>query len=139
MRIQSKIDWWVKIALWGAIIIMIIVMIMIPQQEKIIGFAVGIPMIFLLLWIYFGSYYEFRGTYLLCKVGPYYEKIEYDKIKSIKQSKNMLSSMALSTERIEIKQHGKGYIMGTTFISPVNREEFVIELKSRCRNIEKSY
>lgn len=136
MRIKSKIDIWVSIVLWVSIGIMLTVMIMIPPQEKLIGIIVSLPIIILLLWIYFGSFLEFRDKYLLCKVGPFYEKIEYEKIKSIKLSENMLSSMALSRQRIEIKQHDKGFIMGTTYISPINREEFLVDLKTRCKNID---
>jgi len=80
--------------------------------------------------------YELRDEYLFCKSGPFFEKIKYENIKSIKLSQNMLSSMALSRERIEIRQHGKSYIRGTTFISPIDREEFVLELKGRCDKLE---
>jgi hypothetical protein len=48
----------------------------------------------------------------------------------------LLSSMALSSRRIEIRQHGKGYLTGTTMISPVNREEFLRELVRRCPNLD---
>jgi hypothetical protein len=58
-------------------------------------------------------------------------------IRSLRLSENMLSSMALSRQRIEIRQHGKGYIMGTTMISPVEREWFLEELRQRCPNLEK--
>jgi RNase P subunit RPR2 len=49
----------------------------------------------------------------------------------------MLSSMALSRKRIEIRQHDKNYISGTTMISPKNREEFYVQLKRKCKNLEK--
>jgi hypothetical protein len=64
------------------------------------------------------------------------EKIAYPKIKSVKLRRNMLSSMALSLDRIEIKQHGKGFLLGTTYISPENREEFMRDLVSRCNNLQ---
>jgi hypothetical protein len=48
----------------------------------------------------------------------------------------MLSSMALSLDRNEIKQHGKGFVIGTTYISPESREQFMSELISRCKNLE---
>lgn len=94
-------------------------------------------MLIFLLWIYFGTYYEFREEYLFCKSGPFFENIKYDNIKSIKLTQNLFSSMALSSKRIEIRQHGKGYILGTTFISPMNRQEFINELIKRCKNLEK--
>ncbi|WP_051188612.1 PH domain-containing protein [Proteocatella sphenisci] len=136
MRVKSKIDFWLKIIILGSVLIMLFSMMIVPQNEKIIGYLVGVPMICFMLWIYFGTYYEFRDEYLYCRSGPFFERIIYDKIKSVKLSQNMLSSMALSTKRIEIRQHGKGYITGTTFISPMNREEFMKELIRRCNNIE---
>jgi len=136
MRVKSKIDFWLKIIIFGTVLIMLVSMMIVPQDEKIIGYLVGVPMTFFILWIYFGTYYELRDEYLYCRSGPFIEKIVYEKIKSVKLSQNMLSSMALSTKRIEIRQHGKGYITGTTFISPVNREEFMKELISRCKKIE---
>ena len=139
MRIKSKIDRWLKVGAWLTIGIMLIVLIMVPQQERLIGFGVGIPMICLLLWIYFGSFFEFRETYLLCRIGPFFQKIEYEKIKSIKLSESIPMSMALSRERIEITQHGVGFILGTTYISPMNRDEFFIELKKRCPNIKEDF
>ncbi len=136
MRVKSKIDFWLKIIIFGLVLIMLVSMMIVPQNEKIIGYLVGVPMICFMLWIYFGTYYEFRDEYLYCRSGPFFERIIYDEIKSVKLSQNMLSSMALSTKRIEIRQHGKGYITGTTFISPMNREEFMKELIRRCNNIE---
>ncbi|MDD4546133.1 MAG: PH domain-containing protein [Oscillospiraceae bacterium] len=119
MRAKSKIDFWFRVLIWGTVLIMLVSIMVVPQNGKTIGYAVGVPMICFVLWIYFGTYYEFRDEYLYCRSGPFVEKIVYDKIKSVKLSQNMLSSMALSTKRIEIRQHGKGYITGTTYISPV--------------------
>ncbi len=134
MRVNSKIDLWVAIILWGGILIMAGTVTSLHGQT-IISYAIGLPLIALLLWIYFGTYYELRDEYLYCRCGPFTEKIPYPKIKSVKLSRNMLSSMALSLDRIEIKQHGKGYLLGTTYISPENREQFMNELISRCKNL----
>lgn len=136
MRVKSKIDCWFNILIWLIVFIMLVNIILVPQSEKVTAYAVGIPMILFVFWIYFGTYYEFRDEYLYCRSGPFSEKIAYENIRSIKLSRNMLSSMALSIDRIQIKQHGKGYITGTTFISPLNREEFMKELISRCKKLE---
>ena len=135
MRVKSKIDFWFGLLIWGTVLILLVRIIVPPEKGKISGYVVGVPLIIFLLWIYFGTYYEFRDEYLYCRSGPFVEKIVYDKIKSVKLSKKILSSMALSTKRIGIWQHGKGYIRGTTYISPVNREEFMLELIRRCKNI----
>lgn len=136
MRVKSKIDLWVKIVIWFTIILCASPIIAIPQKERVIGYAICLPIILLLFWIYFGTYYELKDDFLYCKSGPFYEKVAYEKIKSLKFSQNFLSSMALSRDRIEIKQHGKGYIRGTTYISPEDREEFMKDLKSRCNKLD---
>ena len=135
MREKSKIDLWVSIVIWAAILFLASTIIIL-QDDKIIGYSVGIPLVIFLMWIYFGTYFEFREDYLYCRCGPFFEKIPYSKIKSVRLSQNFLSSMALSSKRIEIKQHGRGYITGTTFISPENREEFMRELIRRCKNLD---
>jgi hypothetical protein len=138
MRVKSKIDWWFRILIWVTFLIIIVSIILVPQNERILAISFGFPVMLFIIWLYFGTYYEFRKDYLYVKSGPFYEKIAYEKIKSVRLSQNMLSSMALSTKRIEVKQHGKGYITGTTFISPKNREEFMLELISRCKNLDKT-
>ncbi|MGI5878943.1 MAG: PH domain-containing protein [Christensenellales bacterium] len=136
MRAKSKIDFGSSLLIWGTILIILAGIMIVPQNGKTIAYIVGVPVVCFLLWMYFGTYYEIRDDYLYCRSGPFVEKIVYDKIKSVKLSQNRLSSMALSSKRIEIRQHGKGYFTGTTYISPVNREVFMMELISRCKNIE---
>lgn len=137
LRIKSAIDWWISILFWSVVLLLLFSFYYIPEDEQVIGYITVIPMLIFLLWIYFGTYYEFREEYLFCKSGPFFENIKYDNIKSIKLTQNLFSSMALSSKRIEIRQHGKGYILGTTFISPMNRQEFINELIKRCTNLEK--
>jgi hypothetical protein len=134
MRVKSKIDLWISIVIWSVIFVMVGTMTRLGDQTAI-SYGIGLPVIALLLWIYFGTYYELRDEYLYCRSGPFTEKIAYAKIKSVRLCRNMLSSMALSGDRIEIKQHGKGYILGTTYISPEDREQFMSELISRCKNL----
>ena len=136
MRMKSKIDLWIKIAIWLSVVSCTLIVIVLPQEERVIGYAICIPIILCILWIYFGTYYELREDHLYVKSGPFIGRIAYEKIKSIKFSRNLTSSMALSIDRIEIRQHGKGYITGTTYISPEEREEFMKELKSRCKKLD---
>ncbi len=64
MRVKSKIDFWLKIIIFGTVLIMLVSMMIVPQDEKIIGYLVGVPMTCFMFWIYFGTFYEFRGEYL---------------------------------------------------------------------------
>jgi len=136
MKIQAQRDHWINIGFIFIIIVMISSVMMVIQEERVMLSLLVIPCIGLLLWIYFGTFYEFKDEYLYCKSGPFTEKIHYDSIKSLKLCENLMSSMALSRQRIEIKQHKKNYITGTTYISPVNREDFLVELKRRCRYLD---
>jgi len=132
MRFKSKMDGWFKAVVWLTDLMIVTAFIFIPEEDRLIGFVIGIPMIGLMLWIYFGSYFELRDTYLLCKVGPFAHKIHYNKVTSAITGEGILTSMALSKQHIEIIQSGKGFILGTTYISPERREEFMEELQKRC-------
>lgn len=136
VRVKSAVDRWLRITIWITVIFMLGTILTVPPAEKMIAYAVGWPSLIFILWIYLGTYYELRDNYLYCRSGPFFEKIPYDKIKSLRLYHSILGSMALSTRRIEIRQHGKGYIRGTTDISPVNPEAFLAELARRCANLE---
>jgi hypothetical protein len=134
MRYPSAKSTGFSVLFWGVIVVLFVAMIIVPAQYRLVtvtGSAAGIAF---MLWIWYGSYYEFRDTYLLARMGPFFERIPYERITSARPFKSMVSSMALSSEMIELR-HGKNYIPGTTYISPVDRETFLIELKARCPNL----
>lgn len=135
MKVKAKIDIWISLLIWMVILIITVSTLLVPKESQSVIFLVGLPVDIFLLWIYLGTYYELKEDHLLCKSGPFVEKIHYDRIKSLRLCNNMFSSMALSRDRIEIKQLGKGYISGTTYISPINRTEFIQELLNRCKNL----
>ena len=135
MRYPSAKSKGFGILIWGVVILLVVSMIIIPAEYRaitIIGSIIGIAF---MLWIWFGAYYEFHNKYLLARMGPFFERIPYERITSARLFKGMLSSMALSSEMIELR-HGKNYILGTTYISPADRDGFLIALKTRCPNLE---
>lgn len=136
MRVRSAVDWWLTLIFMLLPVLLIAGIFSVPGVYRLIYIAIGLPILIFLGWIYFGTYYELREDHLYCRSGPFREKIKYDEIKSVKLSGKLYSSMALSSKRIEIRQHGKGFFAGTTYISPVDRESFYKELLSRCRNLE---
>jgi len=137
VRVKSAVDWWLGVMMWTTVALIPVFLLIIPEEERLLGYAIGFPMIFLIIWIYFGTYYELREGYLYCRAGPFFARINYDKIKSVRLCYNMLSSLALSIKRIQIRQHGKGFL-GTIYISPENRELFFRELVKRCKNLERT-
>jgi len=134
MRIASKKDLAINLVIWSTIFIILITVAVTPAEGQMLVLAVTLPSIGLLLWIYYGTYYELMDTYLYAKSGPFSEKIAYESIVELKLANNLYSSMALSRERILVRTTRKG-LAGLTYISPENREEFLAELKSRCRNL----
>jgi len=135
MRVRSAIDLSIAILIWSSIAIIVLSLVLVPPSGRLIAAVVGLPIAAGLAWMYFGTYYELRSDHLYCRSGPFVERIPYDRIKSLALRSNLLSSMALAARRIEIRQHGKGYLAGTTLISPVDREAFMRELASRCGNL----
>jgi hypothetical protein len=132
MRYKSAKSIGFGILFWGVIIILIVSVVIIPENYKLLAAVISLVVSGFLLWIWYGTSYEFKETYLAIRMGPFFENIPYGKIFSARLFKSMASSMALSSEMIELR-HGKNYITGTTYISPVNREEFINELQKRCQ------
>ncbi len=136
-RVKVKIDLWVSLVLWLSSALFVGIGFFIPLNEMWVYFIFVLPILLMMIWILVGSYYELREELIYIRIGPFFWRIKYENIKSLKLVKNWLSSMALSVHRIEIREHNKSYVRGTTMISPVNREEFLEEFKRRCFNLEK--
>lgn len=137
MKSKVKIDLWVSIVFWLCNAIFFVFAFVIPYSDIWIYFCFVFPIIIIIFWILIESYYELKDDLIYMKIGPFFGRIRYENIKSLSYKTSLIGSMALSTQRIEIKEHNKNYFMGTTHISPVNREEFFNELKGRCHNLEK--
>jgi hypothetical protein len=136
MVIKAKKDVWISLIMILLMMTFIFSVIIVPSEERWIVIIMIVPVAVFLGWLYFGTFYEFKENVLVCRSGPFSEKIPYDNIRSLKLCRNFMSSMALSRDRIEIKQHGKGYVSGTTYISPLDRERFFDQLKQRCHFID---
>lgn len=132
MKHYSKVDAWIAIVIISTILISLYTVWLIPSNEQWIGFIVLIPTVIFMLSFLLNTYYVFEDEYLLCMLGFFPQKIRYENIKSIKKVKNFLSSAALSSDRIEIKEKNKNYFTGTTYISPKDKDDFYDELKARC-------
>ncbi len=132
MKHYSKVDAWIGITIISAIGISLYTVFIIPPNEQWIGFIIMIPAIIIMLSFLLNTYYVFEDEYLLCMLGFFPQKIYYENIKSIKKVRNFLSSAALSSDRIEIKEKNKNYFTGTTYISPKDKDDFYEELKMRC-------
>lgn len=144
MRVKSAVDRWYKTLLFSVIGVMVAAGVTLTLatefklQNALYLYAVILIVTAFLLWLMFGTYYELCADHLYCRSGPFVERIKYCNIKYLGLTENMLSSMALSSKRIEIRQHNKSYVTGTTMISPENREVFLERLIILCTQLDPS-
>ncbi|SHH91512.1 PH domain-containing protein [Sporobacter termitidis DSM 10068] len=144
MRAKSAVDRRFRAVVFGVIVflfaaaVLFTTAISFAPYQIVIGCGAVLAASAFLLWLLYGTFYELRDDYLYCRSGPFVEKIGYDQIKYLGYSENMLSSMALSSKRIEIRQYGKGFVNGTIMISPENREIFLGYLRQRCHCLDKA-
>ena len=132
-----------KVDLWIAILLILIVALGLfwiidsiffsTSAEESIGLGIsGIVMILSVL-IFLPVNYTLLESQLLIRFGLFRHRINYQDIKSVKKTFNLLSSPALSLKRIEI-QYSKG--IGFTLISPNDIESFVKDLSVKCPHLK---
>lgn len=137
MRYQSAKGPGFAALVFGVILLLAVSIIIVPGELRITTAAGTALAATLLLWIWFGTWYEFREDELYLRYGPFFERIPYGRITEANRMKSMASSMALSSDMIELR-HGENYVTGTTLISPKDRDGFLIELGKRCRNLKQN-
>ncbi len=77
--------------------------------------ALGLP-----IWLIFSTYYVIEAGTLLIRSGPFSWSIPVSEIKSIRPSRSVISSPALSLNRLEI-QYSQGH---TILVSPKDAAGF---------------
>jgi hypothetical protein len=131
MKFKSKIDWWMHIALAFMPVANIWMIVSFIQRggsvDAIVAIIFLLTNVFLVLPSWFNTYYVLGEKELLVKCGFLGKKIAYGSIKSVRETRNPLSSFALSIDRIEIK-YG---IVDMILISPENKQEFIQRLEQR--------
>src|SRR5699024_4103982 len=89
--------------------------------NSIAGYVIGVLIIGLLLWFWFGTGYKIEGGFIKIKFGPLTSKVKIADITKLRAVINPLSAPALSNDRIEIL-YGK---YGMALVSPKNRVQFI--------------
>lgn len=136
MRIRSQIDLLHHGFFAGLTLLILVSGFWVPTNERWMVWIPGLAVIAVLAWIIYGTYYVLGDQVLVCRSGPFTERIPYKRIKSIVPCTNLFSSMATARKRLEIRQHDKSFVMGTTYISPRQQTEFMNELLAKCPNLE---
>ncbi|GAA0313243.1 PH domain-containing protein [Oceanobacillus oncorhynchi subsp. oncorhynchi] len=142
MVFPSKKDWWMRIVIWGAALLLIIPPVFFPNfgvwmtpafldkqwiKVIILGFT-GI----LLLWIWFKTNYTVEEKTLKITCGPFKKKVKIDDIRSIRQTKDPFTAPALSMDKLEINYDSFKIIA----ISPKDKQTLIHHLLKQNPNIE---
>lgn len=85
------------------------------------GIGAGLP-----VWLIRSTYYAIGSEYLLVRCGPFKFNIRLTEISHITPSNNLLSSPALSLDRLRI-DYGQGRSL---MISPCDKEQFLKDIRA---------
>jgi len=125
-RFKSKIDRWVFVLLVVVIIAEAWAIGTAAMQAgdpiaTTVTILVGIAVVALLVWLLVGTHYTVdRGTLRIVS-GPFRWKMPVDQIMSVEATKSLLSSPALSLDRLRIRYGNRRRIM----ISPADKAGFL--------------
>ncbi|WP_041720467.1 PH domain-containing protein [Alkaliphilus metalliredigens] len=128
MKFDSKRDIWIRLLIWisvgGGFINTLF------AEGRLIKFVMLLTVIFV-GWLWFGTNYGISKGILKIKCGPFKWYIPIKDIKSIKKTRNPLSSPALSIERLQIRYGYSSMIL----ISPKDRDRFIELITKENGNI----
>ena len=133
---RTKIDWWLGILLGGTMVLMLYIVIepLIHGEGIQLGMTIVSVITLLIVLPLFFIKYTFYSTHLLISCGIYgKERVEYHLIRQMKETKNPISSAAMSLDRLQIDYMEKGYHQ-TVLISPVRKKEFIHRLEQYRKN-----
>lgn len=128
----SKVDVWIAaVCLAGPVIALGVLLagaLTGKSGDILTTFVPVIAVIGLLVWILVSTNYRFVNTNLLVRCGPFRWKIPISEITSVTPTGSVLSSPALSLDRIRIEY---GTSRREIMISPRDKEGFLAALENR--------
>ena len=123
-RFHSKIDSWLVVLLLVAIggqVVAIAIAIAEDPRAPVIAIGLGSVLLVVVLvgWILKFTYYEVGNDRLKIVTGPFRWNIAIDSITSIEPSRSLLSSPALSLDRLSIRYDNRRVL-----VSPADKRGF---------------
>ena len=136
MKFYSKKDWWMTLIIFGTVAMSVAAVIPLFFEDFNVGsvfifFVIGLT-VWLVLDIYFRTYYLVEEDIVRVVSGPFRWKVPISEITSIRATKSILSSPALSMNRLELKYGKYKYII----ISPEDKHGFVEEIVKRNDKVQ---
>lgn len=131
----SKVDWWLAVILillaFAPIAVTALAVIEGDTGGIVAGVLSGVVVGVILLGLAWPVCYGIGETRLVIRFGLVRQRVALDAIREVRPTHNLLSSPALSLDRLWI-DHGGGWLH-STMISPDRREEFLALLARRAR------
>lgn len=134
----SKIDRWLAVVLWVAILAMVVSAGSLwaaagPPALRFGVSALPLAMAAFMVWFLRGTRYELHPDRLVVRSGPFRWTVPLAAIREVRPTRNPLSSPALSLDRLEIAYRGSR--LGI-MISPEPRGVFLQDLAARTPHLE---
>lgn len=125
MRFTSKVDWWIAASVLLAPVAVIFSAVL--TREPIV-WVIGIAVLASLAALCWPCDYTLADEALIVRSGLIKWKVPYKQIERVEPTRNPLSAPAWSLDRIAISYGGK-----LMLISPLQKDEFMNELRARAR------
>lgn len=135
MNFLAKKDVWFTVMVWGFVSFIVLIYIFggepignqIITYKSIPGYIIGILMVALLLWVWFGTGYQIKGNMLNIRFAPFRKTIKVNDIKKISNINNSSFSEKLTIH------YGKFDVIS---VSPKSKSEFIDFLLAINPNIQ---
>jgi len=128
---KSKVDIWLGLALVLSISLCLAITVGIALKMDIAGLLIALLVtllgIALPLWILLATKYYVDGEKLKIKSGPFSWVIPINEITEVKETRNPLSSPALSLDRLQITYQCGKLLM----VSPKNKQAFLVAINQK--------
>ena len=122
-RYKSKVDWWFYLAVAGSAIFLAVVIppkIAAETMSVIGAIVLAVAIVGFPAWLMISTHYDIAEDELRIRSGPFRWTIKLSDIQSVTPTKSMISSPALSMDRLEICYEENRKVL----VSPVDKEGF---------------
>lgn len=129
-RFRSKVDPWLGLLLaitaFGPMAIAVYTVLTVPEEVWGVLPAALLPLL-IVAWVVRTTHYTFVDDVLVVRSGPIHRKVPLASIDDIKPTRTLVSSPALSLDRLAIRFNRYDAVV----ISPRDRDAFLAELEQR--------
>lgn len=132
MKFKSAVDRWYYLVIVAAAVIVLLAVVSAVRSGELsilFGGATIVVSLALPIWLLLSTNYQIDTKSLRIRSGPFSWTIALDQIQSIAPSKSVLSSPALSLDRLEIR-YGAGKRI---LVSPVDHDAFIEAVNQATR------